>query len=347
MKHKYTLAIAMLIAGASEGVRAQTNTVFNGGALNGGTLYIQANSNGNSSPYLEMNSSPNSASIGYVAGPNGPITGVAHNFMVQDGTGWPSVLKLMRNGRAGIGYHALDESIFGVYSEKASFFVDDLGSGTNQLANGSTCIGFNAIRQRNYDGFVRFGRNGTKNGGALIWADMDGAVSFSTFPSNGGAIGDAGSDQWVSPAQATGAYRRMRIGPTGQVQIGEFAPPTTSPHTNYRLAVDGKLVAKSVFVTQASTNWADFVFAPTYALRPLPELEAYLKQNRHLPAIPSAAEVEKNGVDLGEMNARLLQSLEELTLHVIELGKQNAYLQAEVTTLAARVNHATAPASSK
>ena len=106
------------------------------------------------------------------------------------------------------------------------------------------------------------------------------------------------------------------------MQIGQLTPASPA-HADYRLAVDGKLVAKSIFVTQG-TNWADFVFAPTYALQPLPELEAYLKQHRHLPAIPSAAEVEKNGVNLGDMDARLLQSLEELMLHVIALGKQNA-----------------------
>ena len=143
------------------------------------------------------------------------------------------------------------------------------------------------------------------------------------------------------------AYRVMKVKPSNQVQIGLYAPPAGSPHTDYRLAVDGKLVAKSVFVTQAPANWADFVFEPTYPLKPLPELEAYLKQNRHLPAIPSAAEVAKNGLNLGDINARLLQSLEELTLHVIELGKQNARLQADMAALAARVDHAATPVAGK
>ena len=132
----------------------------------------------------------------------------------------------------------------------------------------------------------------------------------------------------------------------GRVQIGTYAPQSGT-HIDYRLAVDGKLVAKSIFVTQAAANWADFVFAPTYALQPLPELEAHLQQHHHLPAIPAAAEVERNGIDLGEMNARLLQSLEELTLHVIALDKQNTRLQAEVAALAARVNQAAPPVAAK
>ena len=110
--------------------------------------------------------------------------------------------------------------------------------------------------------------------------------------------------------------------------------------------MDGKLVARSVFVTQ-TPNWADFVFEPTYRLMPLPELADYLRQNRHLPAIPSAADVAKDGIDLGTMNARLLQSLEELTLHVIALGQQNERQQNEITALAVKVNATPAPVGGK
>jgi hypothetical protein len=172
---------------------------------------------------------------------------------------------------------------------------------------------------------------------------VEGTLNFTSFPSASGGVGvDARTTQYYYGNDVQ-AYRVMKIKPSNQVQIGKDLP---TAHTDYRLAVDGKLVAKSIFVTQVS-NWADFVFAPTYTLRPLPELEAYLKQQRHLPAIPAAAEVEKNGIDLGEMNAKLLQSLEELTLHVIEVGKQNARLQAEVAALAAKVNQTATPAAGK
>ena len=94
----------------------------------------------------------------------------------------------------------------------------------------------------------------------------------------------------------------------------------------------GKLLAKSVYVTQA--NWPDYVFEPAYDLRPLPELERYVPAHHHLPALPPAAEVADAGVSLGEVDAQLLRSLEELTLHVIELGKQNQRLQARLDALA-------------
>ena len=64
------------------------------------------------------------------------------------------------------------------------------------------------------------------------------------------------------------------------------------------------------------------MFDDDYRLSSLPELEQYIKVNRHLPDIPSAKDVEDNGVDLGEMNAKLLQKVEELTLYVIDLQKQ-------------------------
>ncbi|MDO7848568.1 hypothetical protein Q5H92_19530 [Hymenobacter sp. M29] len=172
--------------------------------------------------------------------------------------------------------------------------------------------------------------NNNKNGGAVIWADMDGALAFSTVASNGGA-----GASYQSPANIMGAYQRLRISPDGKVQIGRGLTSASPHYANYKLAVDGKLVAQSVYVMSA-TDWADFVFEPTYRLMPLPELERYLQLNKHLPTIPSAGEVQANGIDVGTMQARLLQQLEELTLRVIELDKQNQRLQAEITALAAK-----------
>jgi hypothetical protein len=282
------------------------------------------------------------------------------------GYDYPRVLRITNAGRVGIGNNIsfiTPASMLTVGVGANALTVDELWGrryNDNRLANvdgipkAGACIGFNASRQS--DAAIGCtlstdpvtGASTGRNGGALIWADDEGGLSFTTFPSNGGASGTATGSQYYYPTDVV-SYRVMKLRPkgAGQVQIGPAAPPVNTTHQDYRLAVDGKLVAKSVFVTQASANWADFVFAPSYALQPLPELEAYLKQNRHLPAIPAAAEVERNGIDLGEMNARLLQSLEELTLHVIALGKQNQSLQAEVAALAARVNATAAQAGGK
>lgn len=113
-------------------------------------------------------------------------------------------------------------------------------------------------------------------------------------------------------------------GVNGYVGIG-----TASPQS--KLAVNGTITAQEVEVT--SSGWPDFVFAAGYRLRPLDEVEAYVKEHNHLPDMPSAAEVEENGVALGDMQARLLQKVEELTLYVIDLKKENETLKERVAQL--------------
>lgn len=104
-----------------------------------------------------------------------------------------------------------------------------------------------------------------------------------------------------------------------QVWIGN-QKEVSGPHTDFRLAVDGKLVAKSCYVTLS--DWADTVFEPGYALRSLSEVEKFYLENKHLPEIPTEKEVIENGVDVGEMNKLLLKKVEELTIYVVELQKQ-------------------------
>lgn len=89
----------------------------------------------------------------------------------------------------------------------------------------------------------------------------------------------------------------------------------------YRLAVNGTIGCKKVKV-ENSTDWPDYVFDDEYLLPNLYELEAFVKKNKHLPNVPNEKEVEENGIDVGEMNATLLQKIEELTLLIIQQQKQ-------------------------
>lgn len=98
----------------------------------------------------------------------------------------------------------------------------------------------------------------------------------------------------------------------GNVGIG-----TTNP--TYPLAVNGTIRAKEIIV---ETGWADFVFDEDYQLPSLAEVERHIKAEKHLPGIPSAAKVAADGVSVGEMQAKLLQKIEELTLHQIEQEKR-------------------------
>ncbi|NJO89166.1 MAG: hypothetical protein HC831_09560 [Chloroflexia bacterium] len=108
-------------------------------------------------------------------------------------------------------------------------------------------------------------------------------------------------------------FESMRISRSGNVGIG-----TTDPGS-YKLAVQGKLGAREVVVTEA--DWADFVFEPTYNLKTLEEVEHFIKTNKHLPDVPSEKEVKENGLSLGQSDAVLLQKIEELTLYLIEQNK--------------------------
>jgi hypothetical protein len=117
----------------------------------------------------------------------------------------------------------------------------------------------------------------------------------------------------------------------GPLCIGTNQPGTVlwSQTQKYKLAVNGSIRARELVIEDQVGDWKawpDYVFAPEYQLMPLDELEAWINTHRHLPGIPSANEVATNGVAVGEMQRLLLEKIEELTLRVIELSKQNEVL---------------------
>lgn len=115
----------------------------------------------------------------------------------------------------------------------------------------------------------------------------------------------------------------FRINSKGFVGIG--TSPTSVLDPEYRLSVNGKIRAKGLRVQ--SSGWADFVFEPGYKLKSLSEVDQYIKTNRHLPEMPAAAQVIKDGNDVGETQIKLLQKIEELTLYVIEQDKRLTELE--------------------
>lgn len=100
----------------------------------------------------------------------------------------------------------------------------------------------------------------------------------------------------------------------------------------YKLAVGGKIIAEEL-VVKLQGDWPDYVFSPNFKLKPLEEVEDFIVVNGHLPEVPSAKEVEENGVSVGEMNAILLKKVEELTVYAIELNKTLRSLEEKVKSL--------------
>ncbi|MBL7727699.1 MAG: TMF family protein [Dinghuibacter sp.] len=118
---------------------------------------------------------------------------------------------------------------------------------------------------------------------------------------------------------------------TGYVKIGAVTTPNPA---GYKLFVDQGILTEKVKVAVAgSAQWADHVFHKNYQLMPLEEVEQFIQQNKHLPNIPSADEMVKEGNDLGKTDAKLLEKIEELTLYLIALKKQNEKLEKEVELL--------------
>ena len=114
----------------------------------------------------------------------------------------------------------------------------------------------------------------------------------------------------------------MTIKSNGQVGIGIIPDPSSTS----KLQVEGTIAAREVKVTTGA--FPDFVFEPNYKLRSLKELENYISKNKHLPEISSAKEIASNGgIDLGEMNVKLLQKVEELTLYIIKQNKRIEVLE--------------------
>ena len=108
---------------------------------------------------------------------------------------------------------------------------------------------------------------------------------------------------------------RLTIGKNGNTGIG------TTDTKGFRLGVKGKIAAEEVKVA-IYNNWSDFVFENEYNLPSLKEVEKHINEKGHLKDIPSASEVAKNGIFLGDMNAKLLQKIEELTLYTIQQQKE-------------------------
>ena len=161
-------------------------------------------------------------------------------------------------------------------------------------------------------GFLRLSAGGGFTSAGKSFIDISGYSGNSPDMSNNIVFGTAGLES-------------MRIIGNGNVGMG-----TTSP--DEKLTVKGNIHAAEVKV-EALSAIPDYVFEPDYKLTSLTELKRYLDKNHHLPNIPSAKEIEKDGIQLGDMSMKLLKTIEELTLHVIELNNQVKLQNEKITSL--------------
>lgn len=169
----------------------------------------------------------------------------------------------------------------------------------------------------------------TPNGRWAIEYNAIGGLNFWTPWNPSGPVGSAGNYS-------------LFLRDDGKIGMGVTDDPgdpnfcATAWNGGYRLYVNGGILTTKVKVANyCSANWADYVFAPDYALPALTDVETYIKENKHLPNVPSAMDIEKDGLDIADIQSKQMAKIEELTLYVIdmkkeidELKKQNAALRA-------------------
>lgn len=254
-------------------------------------------------------------------------TGGGADMMMQssaDGTTFTGKHYFAQNGDVGIGT--------GVISPIARLDVkSDLStSGSSALmirnSNNDTLV-----RVRN-NGYVGIGYNGTSYGRPL---NIEGGginlyYNVSTF---GGAIFPDANNNMVMWSNSSGPGQNIVLQPSwGQVTIGTYTPAT-----GYKLSINGKAICEELKV-QISGSWPDYVFNNNYNLMPLDELEKSISINKHLPNIPSSADITAaKGFEVGDMNRKLLEKVEELTLYIIDINKKNIQLTQELQAVKADV----------
>ena len=175
---------------------------------------------------------------------------------------------------------------------------------------------------------VGFANN--KTSGNITW-HPDAATPATTYSLNLGAnlltYYNNGTTEtiWRSGNFNPSSYLPLTGGSiTGDINIGTTA-------LQKQLNVNGNIKARKVKVT--ITDWPDYVFDSAYQVMPLPKLQAYLAQHKHLPGVPSAETVSQEGLELGENQAVLLKKIEELTLYILEQNKKQEAMEKKMMEL--------------
>ncbi len=135
-----------------------------------------------------------------------------------------------------------------------------------------------------------------------------------------------------------GEFANSGNGNKGKVAINYDRIPLDAENNPYTLAVNGKTMTEEVQVMLEEDWWPDYVFTEDYNLMSLTDLEAEIEELGHLPGVPSAEEVEENGHALGQMDAILLEKIEELTLHLIDMNKEMEKLRERNEVLETRLS---------
>lgn len=179
------------------------------------------------------------------------------------------------------------------------------------------------------DGTPAVYSNAHRENGALF-RDIPG-TSYAMEFGTGALVVSTAVDQLPRGTQITNWRSRLSIGTDGAITLtGKVGINVENTLADYALAVDGGLITTKVHIEDVN-NWPDYVFGEGHGLMSPSDLKAYVGEHRHLPGVPSEAEVREHGYDVAEMQALLLEKVEELTLHMLRQQEEIDSLKTLVT----------------
>ncbi len=219
---------------------------------------------------------------------------------------------------------SVDNNGFGIYDSERNSYPFNINNGGN--------VGIGTMQPDNAQGWKRvLDVYGDVHAKLLVRSDQIKTGIFSNQIWGDRPVGRIGTESAHDLFLMAGYGNTVMTLTTDRyVGIG-----TTTP--TEKLSVNGKIRAHEIKVE--TSNWPDYVFADDYKLPSLKETALFIQANKHLTGMPTAKEVETNGVDLGEMNKKLLQKVEELTLYLIEKDKQILTQQQDIAEQKKRLDY--------
>ena len=269
-------------------------------------------------------------------------------FGYGSSTAFTEKMRIKGNGNVGIGVTNPGSKLEIVQTSSSNAVsVNQTGSGFSVLAqNNNTTATVFALNAGTGPSLITLGKVGINNTDPAFNLDVEGRMRLR----NESATVTAGF--WLDgTTDATrsfvGTFNNNTMGLYGagsgwsflmDINDGAIMIGTTQKATGYKVNVGGKIIAEELRVSLRS-NWPDYVFEKNYNLPSFETLEKYIKTNKHLPNMPPAAEVEKNGIAVGEMQTKLMEKVEELTLYMLQLKKENDALKLSIDALKKDCHH--------